>query len=122
MDPERRYPSKEMIARARQLRHGGTIPERILWGLLRGGRLAGLKFRRQHPIGPFVVDFHCHQSRLVVELDGMSHDSRADEDRKRTEYLERLGLRVFRVTNDELLDDSEAVARGIAREAGIELR
>ena len=122
MQPKRYYPSNDMIARARELRHDGTIPERILWGLLRSGHLAGLKFRRQHPVGPFVVDFYCHESRLIVELDGMSHDLRAEQDRQRTQYLESLGLRVFRVTNDELLGDSEAVARGIARAAGIELQ
>jgi very-short-patch-repair endonuclease len=122
MQPKRHYPSDDMIVRARQLRHGGTIPERILWGLLRGGHLAGLKFRRQHPIGPFIVDFYCHESGLIVELDGMSHELRGEQDCQRTRYLEGLGLRVFRVTNDQLLDDSEAVARGIARASGIELQ
>ena len=111
----------EMTARARQLRRDGTLPERILWRVLRGGRLAGLKFRRQYPIGPFVVDFYCHSVGLVVEVDGMSHDNRREEDDRRTEYLRQQGLRVFRVINDDVLEDSEAVARGIARAAGVEL-
>jgi very-short-patch-repair endonuclease len=54
------YTSHHMTDRARQLRHDATTTERLLWGLLRGGRLAGLKFRRQYPVGPFVVDFYCH--------------------------------------------------------------
>jgi very-short-patch-repair endonuclease len=88
--------------------------------MLRDRRLAGLKFRRQHPVGPFVVDFYCHAARLAVELDGMSHEGQADQDRRRTEYLEQEGLCVFRVTNDDLLDDPEAVALAIARAAGVE--
>src|SRR5208337_573404 len=59
---------------ARQLRRNATIPERMLWNRLRGGRLAGLKFRRQQPIGPYIVDFFCHEVGLVVEVDGRSHD------------------------------------------------
>jgi very-short-patch-repair endonuclease len=113
--------SPDSTARARQLRRDSTVPERILWGALRAGGLARLKFRRQHPIGPFVVDYYCHESRLVVELDGMSHDGRASEDARRTEYLQQQGLRVFRVTNDDVLADCEAVARGIAAVAGVEL-
>jgi very-short-patch-repair endonuclease len=65
------------------LRRHSTIPERILWGMIRGGRLGGLKFRRQHPIGPFFADYYCHEAKLIVELDGMSHDSRGEADRRR---------------------------------------
>ena len=84
-------------------------------------RLARLKFRRQHPIGPFVVDFYCHDVRLVVEVDGMSHDGRGPEDRRRTAFLEgRAGLRVLRVSNDDVLRDPEAVAMAILRAAGRE--
>ena len=89
--------------------------------MLRGGRLTGLKFRRQHPVGPFVVDFYCHSAALVVELDGMSHDDRLEEDNRRTQYLEAQGLRVYRVTNDDLLDDPDAVAVAIAREVGVDI-
>ena len=121
MKPKCRASSPMMTARARRLRRDATVPEQIVWGMLRGGRLAGLKFRRQHPIGPFVVDFYCHHIGLVVEVDGMSHDERAEEDRRRTEYLQQQGLRVFRVTNDDVLEDPEAVARGIAHAAGVEL-
>src|SRR5690242_9709167 len=92
-----------MIERARQLRRDTTVPERFLWSLLRDGRLAGLKFRRQHPIGPFVADFYCHDAALVVEVDGMSHDGRAVADAQRTSYLESQGLQVLRIGNDDVL-------------------
>ena len=113
-------PSPETTARSRQLRGNSTWPEKIVWGILRGGRLGGLKFRRQHPIGPYTVDFYCHQIGLVVEVDGASHEDRAEHDRKRTEYLAQQGLRVFRVTNTDVVADAEAVARGIAIVAGVE--
>src|SRR5262249_37325892 len=93
-------------------------PERILWGLLRGGRLGGLKFRRQHPIGPFFADFYCCEAKLVVELDGISHDGRGDADRRRETYLRKSGLTVLRIGNDDVLRDLEAVAMAILKAAG----
>jgi len=109
----------KMIQRARQLRRAATPPEQILWSVLRGRRLGGLKFRRQDPIGPFVVDFCCRDQKLVVELDGMSHEDKAEYDRRRTQWLEQQGYRVIRVTNADV-NDLDAVARLIAREAGLE--
>ena len=109
-----------MIDRARQLRQEGTPPEELLWLALRNGQIAGLKFRRQHPIGPYVTDFYCHSAALVVEIDGMSHIERAEEDQKRMAYLEQQGLKVLRVTNQDVMNDLDAVARGIAQAAGVE--
>jgi very-short-patch-repair endonuclease len=63
---------------ARELRRGMTVPEIKLWGWLRGRRVRGAKFRRQHPIGPFIADFYCAEVGLVVELDGGMHDDRTD--------------------------------------------
>jgi very-short-patch-repair endonuclease len=113
-------PSPETTTRSRQLRRDSTWPEKVVWGMLRVGRLGGLKFRRQHPIGADTVDFYCHEIGLVVEVDGDSHEDRAEYDRKRTEYLEQQGLRVFRVTNADVMSGAEAVARGIAVVAGVE--
>jgi very-short-patch-repair endonuclease len=93
----------QMTARARSLRHDAPIPERILWGMLRNGQLDGLKFRRQHVIGPYVADFYCASLKLVIELDGMSHAGRADEDERRQRFIESQGLTVLRITNDDLL-------------------
>jgi very-short-patch-repair endonuclease len=111
-----------MRARARQLRRNATFPERVLWGLLRDRRLSGLKFRRQHAVGPYVVDFYCSSHRLVVELDGRSHDDRGLEDRRRQNYLESVaGLKVLRVGNDDVLHDPESVVFGVLRALGIDM-
>jgi very-short-patch-repair endonuclease len=109
-----------IVERARKLRREATVPERLLWSVLRARRLAGLKFRRQYPIGPYIVDFYCQDARLVVEVDGMSHEDKQEQDAQREMYLREQGLRVFRVTNSDVNEDLEAVARAIVREAGID--
>ena len=114
------HTTRHMTQRARRLRRDATVPERMLWGLLRNRRLLGLKFRRQVPIGPYVVDYLCEQEKLVVELDGMSHMGRQAEDDRRSAYLSDQGLRVARVTNDQVLADLEAVAVDILRAMGME--
>ena len=110
---------QKMIDRARELRCAATPPEKILWSMLRGRRLGGLKFRRQEPIGNYIVDFCCREHKLVVELDGMSHDDKAEYDRRRQEWLEQEGYRVIRLANADV-NELDAVARLIAREAGLE--
>ena len=107
---------------ARRSRRNATIPERMLWNRLRGGRLAGLKFRRQQPIGPYIVDFFCHEVGLVVEVDGRSHDERGKEDSQREAFLqEQQRLQVLRVSNDDVLKETEAVLFAILRAAGKEV-
>ena len=107
---------------ARRLRRNATIPERMLWNRLRGGSLAGLKFRRQQPIGPYIVDFFCHEVALVVEVDGRSHDERGKEDSQREAFLrEQQRLQVLRVSNDDVLKETEAVLFAILRAAGKEV-
>ena len=118
MSNQRASASRGAIGRARKLRRDSTIPERILWGLLRGAKLGALKFRRQHPLGPYFADYYCHEARLVVELDGMSHDGRGEHDRRREAFLRRMGLNVLRIANDDVLSDLEAVALAILRAAG----
>lgn len=113
-------PSSISTDQARKLRRAANWPEKIVWGMLRSGRLGGLKFRRQHPIGPYTVDFYCHEIGLVIEVDGASHEDRGERDQRRTAYLRQQGLRVFRVTNQDVSSDSEAVSRGIAVVAGVE--
>ena len=119
--PPRPQRSAETVSRARKLRHDSTYPEQLLWSRLRDRQLAGLKLRRQHPLRPFIVDFYCQEMMLAIEVDGMSHDQRATQDAQRSAYLRGPGLRVFRVTNDEVLEDVEAVLLGILRECGIDL-
>ena len=103
--------------RSRSLRRDATYPERLLRSVLRNTQLAGFRFRRQHPIGPYVVDFYCPGARLVVEVDGETHVGRLAADTRRTAYLRKQGLRVMRVTNDDVLEEFEAVATSILRAA-----
>jgi very-short-patch-repair endonuclease len=94
----------------------------MLCNRLRGGRLAGLKFRRQQPIGPYIVDFFCHEVALVVEVDGRSHYERGKEDARREAFLrEQQRLQVLRVSNDDVLKETEAVLIAILRAAGKEV-
>jgi len=100
-------------SRARQLRRQETDAERRLWSRLRN-RALGVKFRRQHPIGPYVVDFCCLEAGLVVELDGSQHaEEQLDHDRQRTAFLGRQGFRVVRFWNNELCEDFEQVLERI---------
>jgi len=101
---------------ARSLRRTETDAERKLWQCLRAGQLNGLKFRRQHPVPPYVVDFYCGALRLVVELDGSQHNS--DVDAARTRYLESQGLTVLRFWDNEVLLQTEAVVEAIFNFAG----
>ena len=79
-----------------------------------------MKFRRQHPIGPYVVDFYCPSHGLIVELDGRSHDDRGIRDQARQGYLESVaGFRVFRITNDDVQHDPECVILGLLKILGI---
>jgi very-short-patch-repair endonuclease len=89
-------------------------PERRLWFHLRGGRLNGIKFKRQVPIGRYIVDFCAPQHRLIVEVDGNTHAGRAEADRRRQTELESHGFAVVRVTNDEVMQNLEAVLQYIA--------
>jgi very-short-patch-repair endonuclease len=81
-----------------------------------------LKFRRQQPIGPYIVDFFCHEVALVVEVDGRSHDERGKEDSQREAFLrEQQRLQVLRVSNDDVLKETESVLFAILRAAGKEV-
>ena len=109
----------DRIARARSLRKSQTRAEGLLWSLLRSKQLCGLKFRRQHPVDPYLADFACQRYHFIVELDGEYHDQIADDDLKRQRYLEKLGWRVVRFKNEDVLRDAEHVLRAIAKELGI---
>jgi very-short-patch-repair endonuclease len=102
---------------ARDLRQELTTAEALLWELLRDRRLFGLKFRRQHPAPPFVVDFYCDAVKLGIELDGGQHNSPEGRrhDERRTAALARQGIAVVRFWNNEVLEDTEGVLNGIWR-------
>lgn len=92
-----------------------TDTERILWSELRGRRLGAHRFRRQHPIGPWIVDFVCLDRRFIVEIDGGHHSEPAEveRDRRRTRWLEEAGYVVLRATNTEVFENLDGVAETI---------
>ena len=102
---DRPSPRRENVPAARILRGRETHTEQVLWDALRGRRLAGLKFRRQHPIGPFVADFCCPDRRLIVELDGEVHETQHVRDAEREDLLRAAGYPILRFTNQALLSD-----------------
>jgi very-short-patch-repair endonuclease len=104
--------TQKLLMHAREMRHAPTPAERRLWQGLRNYRAAGLKFRRQMPLGPYIVNFYCSTARLVVEVDGLSHiDSPADA--KRDAWMEQQGIRIHRLTNYDVLSDLEGALLGI---------
>src|SRR6478752_3649926 len=101
------------IPNARRLRRGQTMAEEKLWAIVRGRHLDGFKFRRQVPIDRYFADFACWDAKLIVELDGPSHEDRFLYDEARTEVLERCGYRVLRFDNERVLTDPGGVAEAI---------
>ena len=110
-----------ILARARELRQEMTPQERRLWQRLRRNQLHDLKFRRQHPVGRFVLDFYCHQHNLAVEIDGPSHAEPDQQayDQARTDWLAERGIHVIRFTNRDVEANIEAVLTQIARHCGL---
>ena len=106
---------EELLSRAREFRSNPTPAEATLWRLLRRKQLGGFKFRRQHVLGPFIVDFYCPKTRLVVELDGRSHLANKEYDLERSKYLEDRGLKITRFSNDEVLKNTRQVLEKILR-------
>ena len=100
---------------ARKLRGRMTPAEKLLWAELRNRKLAGLKFLRQHPIRRYVVDFYCHELRLIVELEGKIHDDTIQKkfDDARFDELDSLGYQILRVKNEEVLEDIQGVLKKI---------
>ncbi len=109
-------PIKEQTAFARQLRKGSIDAEGLLWARLRGSRLAGLKFKRQQPVGSYIVDFVCFSQKIVVEIDGGQHndDFVAQRDRERTAWLEGQGFRVIRFWNNDVMGNMDGVLEAIS--------
>jgi adenine-specific DNA-methyltransferase len=98
---------------ARALRKRMTDAERLLWRHLRNRELGGWKFKRQYPVGPFIVDFICLEKNVVIEVDGGQHAENEEKDVQRSAYLNKMGYRVFRFWNNEVLQETEAVLTAI---------
>jgi len=97
----------------RTLRNNMADAEQALWHLLRGRQISGLKFRRQHPFGDYILDFVCLENKLVIEVDGGQHGQQAGYDENRTQELHAAGFRVLRFWNNEVLKEIESVKEKI---------
>ena len=98
---------------ARVHRKNPTPSESLLWEAIRGGKIEGRKFRRQQPVGPFIIDFYCPEERLAIEVDGPVHERQQREDAGRQEALETLGIRFLRITADEVTFHLQAAVERI---------
>ncbi|MEZ5695610.1 MAG: DUF559 domain-containing protein [Sphingomonadaceae bacterium] len=105
--------------KARQLRREMSLPQALLWRELRGNP-AGIRFRRQHPVGPYVIDFYCAQVKCGFEIDGIAHDmgDRPDRDGRRDAFLSEQGIRIVRIAASEVLADVQGVAESMVRHCG----
>ena len=113
------YNRREQTPLRQDLRNNASPIERLLWGRLRGSQIAGAKFRRQFGIGEFIVDFYCPAIKLAVELDGESHrtDEATVKDRRRSAYVESLGVTVLRFSNEQIVNEMDVVVEQIAHVA-----
>ncbi|HJU70496.1 MAG TPA: endonuclease domain-containing protein [Paucimonas sp.] len=94
---------------AREMRSGMSDAEALLWKLLRNRRLAGAKFRRQHPIGRYILDFYCAERKLCIELDGGQHGEAVAYDQRRDQWLRGQGIQILRFWNNQMLMETEGV-------------
>ena len=105
------YNKQELKDRRRKLRSDNTKPEQILWQNVKNRNLKNSKFRRQFSFGYYIVDFYCKEKKLVIELDGDSHftERGKEYDLQRDNYLKGLGLKILRITNDEIFSNLQNV-------------
>jgi very-short-patch-repair endonuclease len=108
-----RRSTPKILHRAGELRKESTLAEAKLWAYLRGNKLEGVNFRRQHAIGKYIVDFCAPRKKLVIELDGSQHIDQEDYDAKRTEYLASRGYKVVRFWNSDVMNNVENVIAAI---------
>ena len=103
---------------ARNLRKNSTIQERRLWNLLKNRQFHNLKFKRQQPIGDYIVDFICKEAKIIIEIDGGQHNEpkNIEYDKSRTEYLNTLGYKVIRFWNNEIYENIEGVVLRLKEE------
>jgi very-short-patch-repair endonuclease len=108
----------ELLRIEGDLRKSMTPAEKVLWERLRNRQVIGYRFRRQHPLKDFIVDFFCYDAMLVIEVDGAVHDepSQKERDEQRTIILKRLGIKEIRFTNDEVINRTDQVVKKIEAE------
>ena len=115
--PEKLHNIRDLKENRKRLRNGLTPAEAKLWSLLKNSQLEKRKFRRQHSVGPYVLDFYCPSERLCIELDGAAHftDGGYEYDSARTEYLDALNICVIRFENKDVFENTEGVLEEIRR-------
>ena len=103
---------------ARNLRKNATIQERRLWNLLKNRQFCNLKFKRQQPVGDYIVDFICKEAKIIIEIDGGQHNEpkNIEYDKTRTEFLNSLGYKVIRFWNNEIYENIEGVVLRLKKE------
>ena len=106
---DKKYPPKYIIQLAGQLRKNMTPAEIILWEIIRDKKISGYKFRNQHPVDRYILDFYCHEKKLAIEIDGKIHDQGKDYDNYRDEYLKSAGIEVLRFSNDEIINNTDKI-------------
>jgi very-short-patch-repair endonuclease len=102
-----------LLERAKNLRSNQTDAEQCLWYFLRAQRFMELKFKRQMPIGQYIVDFVCYEQKLIIEVDGGQHQENVDYDQSRSKWLQDQGYTVLRFWNNEVLQQTESVLEAI---------
>ncbi len=98
-----------IIELAQEMRRNLTRCEALLWNELKEKKLQNCKFRRQHPVYRYILDFYCHEKKLAIEIDGEIHQNRSNQDEFRDKYLESVGIKTLRITNEEILQDMDKV-------------
>jgi very-short-patch-repair endonuclease len=112
------YPDN-LTVKIKELRKDHTPAEKKFWEVLRKMRpVTGLKFRRQHPVGPYIADFFCQIKKCVIEIDGSSHEGRLHKDAARDAYMEQQGIRVFRFTESDVQKDPASIYETVLRDLG----
>jgi len=110
---QNRIHHRQSTINARELRQSQTDAEKVMWHHLKAKRFHGLKFKRQHPVGPFIADFICIEAGLIVEIDGSQHCENA-KDEQRTAFLNKQGYQVVRFWNNDVLKNTEAVLSSLS--------
>ena len=107
--------SQDIFIKAKNLRNNATNAENILWNRLRDNQIDGIKFRRQHPISLYILDFYCHKYKLAIEIDGAYHNTIEQKirDDNRTKELKKLGIDLIRFKNEEVENDIDSVIERI---------
>lgn len=102
-----------IIELAKHLRNNMTESEKLLWSILRMKKFDGFKFRCQHPVYRYILDFYCHEKRLAIEIDGKVHDSQKEYDRYRDEFLKSLDIITLRIKDEDVLNNIDFVKNRI---------